>query len=111
MFITTRPAVIARRNTSDRDGIEDLSASSDEMFLWLLGLALAAVREYESIATRGRIFTLILLKNLPSTRNLEGRCLQRLEASETPLGAASDSPPLQSPARGGFSAESTSHIY
>jgi hypothetical protein len=39
-------------------------------------------------------------------RNLEGRCLQRLEASETPLGAASDSPPLQSPARGGFSAES-----
>jgi hypothetical protein len=37
---------------------------------------------------------LILLKNLPSIRNLEGRCLQRLEASETPLGAASDSPPF-----------------
>jgi hypothetical protein len=51
MFITTRPAVIARRNTSDRDGIEELSASSDEMLLWLLGLASAAVREYESIAT------------------------------------------------------------
>jgi hypothetical protein len=37
---------------------------------------------------------LIPLKNLPSIRNLEGRCLQRLEASETPLGAASDSPPF-----------------
>jgi hypothetical protein len=48
----------------------------------------------ESCANYG--LTMILLKNLPSIRNLEGRCLQRLEASETPLGAASDSPPLQS---------------
>jgi hypothetical protein len=30
----------------------------------------------------------------PSIRNLEGRCLQRLEASQTPPGAASDSPPF-----------------
>ena len=35
----------------------------------------------------------ISLKNRSPTKNLEGRCLQRLEASETPLGAASDSPP------------------
>ena len=39
---------------------------------------------------------LILLKTLRSIRNLEGHCLQRLEVSETSLGAASDSPPLQS---------------
>ena len=32
-------------------------------------------------------------ENLPWIRYLEGRCLQRLEASETPLGAARDSPP------------------
>src|SRR5271157_1035011 len=38
--------------------------------------------------------------------DLEGRCLQRLEASETPLGAASDSPPAPIPASQGFSAES-----
>jgi hypothetical protein len=52
--------------------------------------------------------TTILLKNLPSIKNLEGRCLQRLEASETPLGAASDSPPLLhcNSAKAGFSAKS-----
>jgi hypothetical protein len=33
MFITTSPAVIARRKTSDRDDIEDLDASRDETFL------------------------------------------------------------------------------
>ena len=38
----------------------------------------------------------ISLKNRSPTKNLEGRCLQRLEASETPLGAASGSPPTQS---------------
>src|ERR1700738_1470158 len=47
--------------------------------------------------------TLISLKNSPPTRNLEGRCLQRLEAFETPLGVASDSPPAQSSQRRFFS--------
>jgi hypothetical protein len=35
-------------------------------------------------------------KPLYPAKSLEGRCLQRLEASETPLGAASGSPPPQS---------------
>ena len=35
---------------------------------------------------------MILLKNHPPAKNLEGRCLQRLEASETPLGAPQATP-------------------
>ena len=35
------------------------------------------------------------VKNRPPAKNLEGRRLQRLEASEPRLGAASDSPPPQ----------------
>ena len=40
-------------------------------------------------------------------KNLDGRCLQRLEASETPLGAASGSPPPQSDQRRFFSRQDT----
>ena len=50
---------------------------------------------------------MISLKNHPPAKSLEGRCLQRLKASETPLGAASDSPPGANPARAGFSPKPT----
>jgi hypothetical protein len=57
MFITTRPAVIARRKTSGRDGIEDLGASCDETSFWLSGLQSAAVREYESMSNLRILFS------------------------------------------------------
>src|SRR5580704_5529446 len=49
---------------------------------------------HKRLANHG-VFSL-LIQMLGGTPNLEGRCWQRLEASETPLGAASGSPPAQS---------------